>query len=150
MKTLLLLLTLITSLSTYAQQQSVEYFFFFCCNRVQRKLCMTCSSNRPANTDSTTTTNYSLAANIQPNPTKGSLAIEVTETTFIDNKKQGNTLTEATHFHVIVYDIYGREILNEQHNTTQFKIDITDRPPGAYFVKLFTANKVKQWEIIKD
>jgi len=151
MKTLLLIITLITSCSIYAQQ-SVTYYYDAGGNRVQRKLCTTCTgsngSSRAANPTDTTT--HNLAANILPNPTKGYLAIEVTETTVTNNQEGVITDAEETHFHVIVYDLYGREILNEQHSTAKFKIDITRQPPGVYFVKLFTANKVKHWEIIKD
>jgi len=150
MKTLLFTLTLIASLSTYAQQ-SFTYDYDAGGNRIQRKLCTTCTggngSNRPANPNDTTST---LAANILPNPTRGNLAIEITETTFVNDEATKTTGADATHYHVLVFDLYGREILNEQHHATQFKIDITKQPPGVYFVKLVSGEKVKQWEIVKD
>jgi len=147
MKTLLLIITLIASLSTYAQQ-SVAYYYDDGGNRKQRKQC-NCVGNRPANPNTDTTT-YLLKANIQPNPTKGKLAIEVTETTFTNNNAGVVTAAEETHFHVFVYDLYGREIINQQYNTAKFNIDITRQPPGVYFVKLIGGNKLKQWEIVKD
>jgi len=146
MKTLLLIITLITSCSIYAQQ-NVAYYYDDGGNRKQRKQC-NCVGARAANPNLTTTN--ALAANINPNPTKGKLAIEVTETTFINEQEGVVTAAETTHFHVFVYDLYGREIINQQYNTAKFNIDITTQPPGVYFVKLFTANKVKHWEIIKD
>jgi len=147
MKTLLLLLTLITTANIYAQQ-SVAYYYDDAGNRKQRKQC-NCVGNRPANPNTDTTT-YLLDANILPNPTKGKLAIEVTETTITNEQEGVVTATEITHFHVFVYDLYGREIINQQYNTAKFNIDITKQPPGVYFVKLIAGNKLKQWEIVKD
>lgn len=148
MKTLLFIITLITSFNI--QAQIIEFEYDDAGNRVRRSLCTMCTSPRPAGPDSTASDSYSLEANILPNPTKGNLAIEVTEATFTNNQKNDATGKEQSHFHVVVYDLYGREILNEQHTSANFKIDITKQPPGAYFVKLYMGNKFKQWEIVKN
>jgi len=146
MKTLIFIITLITSLNIHAQV--IEFEYDDAGNRVKRKLCTMCTSARPANPNDTT--NTTLAANIQPNPTKGNLAIEVTETTFKNNQEGVTKASEGSHYHVIVYDLYGREVLNEQHTTASFNVDITQQTKGVYFVKLVSGEKVKQWKIVKD
>jgi len=148
MKTLLLILTLLTTGSIYAQQQNAAYWYDGAGNRKQRKLCIGCWGNRPANPDNTTTN--TLAANISPNPTKGELAIVVTETTFTNNQKGVVTEMNETHFHVLVYDLYGREIINEQRKTAKFNISLKDKPAGVYIVKLIAGERIKIWEIIKN
>lgn len=146
MKTLLILITLLATANIYGQ--NAAYYYDGVGNRVKRELCMGCQGNKPANPNNVVTN--TLNANILPNPTKGNLAIEVTEATFTNNQKGDVTEMDETHFHVLVYDLYGREILNEQHKTANFKIDITKHTPGIYFVKLVAGEKIKQWEIIKN
>ena len=138
MRALYLLLILITTGSVYAQQ-SIAYYYDDAGNRIKREQCA-CVGNKPDKPNPTEVN--TLTANILPNPTQGKLTIEATE-------KNIDLSHEATHFHVLVYDIAGRELLNEQHYSATFSIDITRQPAGVYFVKLFTEKKMTQWEVVK-
>ena len=138
MKTLLLILLTFCSITLFSQ--SVEYYYDNAGNRVQRKLCLTCRMANPntATIDSLEKTASKLNANILPNPTNGNLSIQI--------KQEGQ---EENVFHLFVYDVYGREIINKKYYSTAFKVDISNEPSGIYFAKLISRNKVKEWELIK-
>lgn len=138
MKTLLILLFTITAFSLFAQK--VEYVYDDAGNRVQRKLCLACRIANPnvAVTDSIEQTVSKLNANISPNPTKGNLAVQIT---------QENLEKEV--FHLFVYDIYGRELINKTYYTISFNDNISNYAPGIYYVRLVSGNKIKNWSIIK-
>jgi len=122
MKTLLILLFTTTAFSLFAQK--VEYVYDNAGNRVQRKLCLACRMGNPntAVIDSVEQTAAKLNAELLPNPTKGNLAIQVTQ----------EGLNEDV-FHLFIYDTYGREIINKKHYTSSFKADISDYTPGIYY-----------------
>lgn len=138
MKTLLILLFTITAFSLFAQK--VEYVYDDAGNRVQRKLCLACRIANPnvAVTDTVEQTTAKLNANISPNPTKGNLAVQIT---------QENLEKEV--FHLFVYDIYGRELINKTYYTISFNDNISNYAPGIYYVRLVSGNKIKNWSIIK-
>jgi hypothetical protein len=136
MKNLLLTLAILASINSFSQ--TVEYFYDEAGNREQRKICSTCKrSISPEGGEE-----QQLNANILPNPTKGEIAIEVTEEGVLAGKEESD-------FQVAVYDVAGRTILNERHTGVTFKIDISDQAPGIYFVNLTSTDKIKRWEIIK-
>lgn len=80
-----------------------------------------------------------MQAIILPNPTKGNLEIKVIQEGIEDNQYQ-----------VLIYDVMGREIINEKRNSTSFYLNLLNETPGIYFVKLIAGNKIKEWEIIKE
>ncbi|MDT8413479.1 MAG: T9SS type A sorting domain-containing protein [Vicingaceae bacterium] len=139
MKTLLILLFTITAFSLFAQK--VEYVYDDAGNRVQRKLCLACRIANPnvAVTDTVEQTTAKLNAELLPNPTKGNLAIQIT---------QENIEEEV--FHLFVYDVYGRELINKTYYTTSFNDNISNYAPGIYYVRLVSGNKIKNWNIIKE
>jgi len=141
MKTTLTLLAILTSLSLFAQTPKIGYYYDAAGNRIQRKVCIAC---RTSNTDTIhnkyTGNTDSLEATILPNPTQGNLAIKVTQ----------NDINEKE-YQLLIYDVSGKAIVNKKYNSSSFTIQLpTQTPPGIYFVKLLSNNKVKQWKITKE
>jgi hypothetical protein len=139
MKTTLTILSLLLTTLMFAQNE-VQYSYDQAGNREERFPCQICKVTAPPET---TDAIHTLNAGILPNPTKVEMVIKVTEEGILAGEEESD-------FQVIVYDIYGREVVNERHTSVTFNIDISDKPPGAYFVKLTSADKIKRWEIIKN
>ena len=138
MKALLNFTFVLFSLCSFSQD--VDYFYDAGGNRIQRKLCLTCRKGTP---DSTLVPiamiNRSLNANIQPNPTKGKLEVNVT---------QEEMNFEV--FQILVYDVYGREVRNVIQHVATFNIDLSNVVSGIYYVKLIADEKIKEWKITKN
>ena len=76
--------------------------------------------------------------NIYPNPTTGIVTIDFTN--FANFGKVEIKIT----------DISGKTIKNFQNDSfSNFQIDITNQPPGIYFLKIETGNKISHYKIIK-
>lgn len=75
---------------------------------------------------------------IFPNPTKGIISIEM-----FNYKKE-----EV--FIVAVYDLQGREIINEQYSGMRLRLDLSGIPDGTYILKLISENETKEWKIVKN
>jgi hypothetical protein len=137
MKIIILIITILTSFNSFSQKEL--YAYDEAGNRIQRKICTSCK--RSISTLEIEV--FQLNATILPNPTQGEMVIEVKEEGVLAGE-------ESSDFHVLVYDVVGRAIVNERFTTVTFKIDISNQAPGIYFVKLNSAEKIKRWEIIKD
>jgi type IX secretion system substrate protein len=144
MKTILVILGILLSLNLFSQK--VGYFYDDAGNRVQRKLCLTCRTSNPNVTEPakreitvTVNDNYKFDVNVLPNPTKGKLEVKIV--------KEG---VEENQCHLLVYDNFGREIINKQQPLTSFNIDLTDKKPGIYFIKIRIAEEIREWKIIKE
>jgi len=76
---------------------------------------------------------------INPNPTKGLFSLNLNS----ENK-------DAQNADIIIFDVLGKKVLSKKLNEKTTIINISDQPPGIYFVKLLFNNKIMTCKLIKE
>lgn len=75
---------------------------------------------------------------VYPNPTKGELKIDITN------------LPETTTGLIIITDMQGRVIYENQNITSTNNLNISNASAGNYVLKIIVDNKTKEWLLIKQ
>lgn len=76
---------------------------------------------------------------IYPNPTKGNLLLEIGQ---LSSESEGN---------IDVFDINGRAVIGDiSISRSRTKINLSNEPPGVYFMSLNLDGKTTTWKIIKE
>ncbi len=74
---------------------------------------------------------------IYPNPTEGLLKVEIVG---LDTEKNNR---------LMLYDMSGNLILNRDHIDSSTDLDISNRLPGTYILRIFAGEDKTEWKIIK-
>jgi len=137
MKTVITILTILISCSLFSQK--VGYFYDDVGNREQRKLCPTCRLAAPDSTFlNPISQELTLDVSVYPSPTKGKVNVQI----------KGSYESED-HCHVMVYDVYGKEIINKIQTLNSFILDLEEQKKGIYFIRLMVGEESKQWKITR-
>ena len=72
------------------------------------------------------------------NPTKGQLAIEISD---IENIKSGN---------ITVYNMQGKTALKQKISISKTDLDMSNHPKGIYILHINIDGKISTWKIIKE
>ncbi|MFC2137321.1 T9SS type A sorting domain-containing protein [Bacteroidota bacterium] len=75
---------------------------------------------------------------IFPNPTKGHLKVEISES---DNNVQGV---------IGIYTLNGTELLMNPNITESVSLDLSNYPSGSYIMKVVINNSSKEWIVVKQ
>ncbi len=140
--------------------QDIEYRYDDAGNRVQRKVIVLKSANIINNQDSTGSigTNNNVSKNnadanqkdfftdrleennikIYPNPTKGQIKVVLANIDNCDNSS------------IELYSLSGKIIYKKNKISITNNIDLSDKPQGAYILRLMINNKKLEWKIIKE
>ena len=140
--------------------QEIEYSYDAAGNRVQRKVIILKSATIINNQDSTgsNSTNSNVSKNnadanqkdfftdrlgennikIYPNPTKGQIKVVLTN---IDNCNNSS---------IELYNLSGKIIYKKNKISITNNIELSDKPDGAYILRLMINNKKMEWKIIKQ
>ena len=152
---LVLIFTQVNSL--FAQE--IEYSYDAAGNRTCRKIITLKSATTVNNQDSTnsdTTGNVNNSnvepskkkfltdrlgksvIKIYPNPTKRQITVVLAKNDICDNSS------------IELYSLSGKIIYRKNNISTINNIDLSDKPQGAYILRLILNNKKLEWEIIKE
>lgn len=158
MKTLNLILSLILFISIHSlKAQDFEYTYDAAGNRINRGIIVLKSTGNFSDNESysiyneetgmlaeNTTALKSIADNIgihkitiYPNPTRGQLVVQI------------NNLPAEVNSRLIVYDLSGRTVLQEQNISEYTNVDLSNSPGGSYIMKIISGELIKEFKIIK-
>ena len=79
---------------------------------------------------------------IYPNPTKGSLVIDLTGSAF--------DIQEATAPEIVLYDASGRQLQSQRTEVSSFQLDLSSYPPGWYILIIREGAERREYKIIKE
>jgi hypothetical protein len=141
MKAIFLISMLILSINIISAQPKVCYNYDKAGNRTDRTICL---KSIPANADSNSTSQPfteilgEITITLYPNPTQGQLTIKVANMPF-DSKGE-----------IILSDITGRLILEQNALKETTLIDISSQSTGLYVLRIRIGDKVSEWKVIKE
>ncbi len=156
MKTIALILIILTSSITLLAQTTVEFLYDDAGNRTHRNIIELLPETNP--NDSTlksgvgednlqptmpsagviTETIGRTTVKIYPNPTGGKFTV-IMETS--DNETIGG---------LQLLSLAGEEIINIKNPPQRVEADLTGRPPGTYFLSITINGKTQTWKVIKQ
>jgi hypothetical protein len=140
MKTFLILIQFILSYSlVLAQSSTFTYGYDDAGNRVIRELGP--SQTNPNQPGEKEVYNDYLAGhgiNIFPNPSRGKIEIVISN---LKDKEQAK---------VEIFDLLGEKVFEIKNLNRSNTIDISEKPGGAYIMKIFIDEKSIVWKVIKE
>ena len=155
MKTITLILIILTSSITLLAQTSVEFLYDAAGNRTSRSIELPPVSqpgdttlksgvesdvpkNQAAYEQVITTQSGETSINIYPNPNGGKFTVEISE------------LVEHTPARLQLRDLAGTTIVQKSISTRITDIDISSQPPGTYMLLLHIGKQTSTWKIVKQ
>ncbi len=123
-------------------QNKMTYAYDASGNRVERTIVLVTSSKKSTLTKAKSTvlseTLSEQVVKIYPNPTKGQLAIEISN---LENLKNGSCT---------IYNIQGKTILKQKIQNLKTNLDISNHSNGMYILHINIDGKISTWKIIKE
>lgn len=151
---LIIIIQLLTSF-VYAQEavnNTIVYSYDNAGNRIKREILLEAGSKIAHVKEDTSKTKNSnpeklkitdklgeFDISIYPNPTEGKLAVNVSN--MPEDTQNRNSIK--------VFDLFGKELYNNNVTSSISEIDISLQPVGTYIMKINIADKTAVWKIIK-
>ena len=124
-----------------AHSQSFEYTYSPSGDRIHCQVILL-KSQLSAN-DTTTTAPVEtplgeMSIKVFPNPTSGTLRIEITN------------LPESSSGNIRIFNLQGAEVISRNDISASILLDLSGLPAGDYIMRMEINNKFREWKIVKD
>jgi len=138
MRTIVFIAAMMATVNVFSQE--VEYGYDAAGNRIQRIQTLTAQKmDNPVEEEAISSEPTDFEVAIFPNPTHGYMEINIEDTEL-----------ESATFLVLLFDNAGRKLMQKTENTKKFKLDISGKATGIYYLKIVSGEKVSNWRIVKE
>ncbi len=131
------------SIISQAQTYKINYTYDDAGNRETRTVIIVGKSNK-ALVDTTTGTEpitdwlNKMRISIYPNPTKGTLIIDIAN------------MPEDVNADITIHNMEGKSLLKLNQLNSTNKLDLSDYPTGVYILRIRSLEKSCEWKIVKE